>query len=174
MVPRPILVLMKTTKHEIRTYRPASPMSQPEVNERLSPLSFFRALGFIGAENEHADLVRALRHGVSAGVLDNLATELGASQSQMCHLIGISPSTLRRRRHDGRLIPTESDRAYRLAAVLCTAFELFEGNKQAARRWLQQPAKALGGNTPLDYLDTEAGADAVRDLMGRVEHSIFA
>jgi len=73
-----------------------------------------------------------------------------------------------------RLSPEESDRAYRLAVILAAAVELFEGDEKAARRWLNTPAKALGGATPVSYLDTEAGADAVRDLIGRLEHGIIS
>ena len=49
---------------------------------------------------------------------------------------------------------------------------LFEGDSEAARRWLNEPAKALGGNTPLQHLDTEAGAGEVQDLIGRLQQGV--
>ncbi len=43
-----------------------------------------------------------------------------------------------------------------------------------ARQWLEQSAKALGGRTPMEYLETEAGANEVEDLIGRLEHGVIA
>lgn len=40
--------------------------------------------------------------------------------------------------------------------------------------WLNQSAKALGGASPMSCLDTKAGVDAVRDLIGRLEHGLSA
>ncbi len=34
-------------------------------------------------------------------------------------------------------------------------------SKEAAREWLRSPARALGGESPLDYIDTEVGAREV-------------
>ncbi len=72
-----------------------------------------------------------------------------------------------------RLNPDESDRIYRITTIVDAADQLFEGDHEAALRWLKEPAKALGGVAPLDYLDTEVGADAVRDLIGRLEHGVI-
>ncbi|MGH8615251.1 MAG: antitoxin Xre/MbcA/ParS toxin-binding domain-containing protein [Gammaproteobacteria bacterium] len=69
--------------------------------------------------------------------------------------------------------PEESDRVYRIAAAYRSALQLFEGEAESARRWLNEPAKALGGNSPLQHLDTEAGAAEVRDLIGRLEHGVY-
>ena len=53
------------------------------------------------------------------------------------------------------------------------ALNLFAGDQAAADRWLKTPAKALGGRTPLEVLALEGGADAVRDLIGRLEHGVI-
>ena len=49
---------------------------------------------------------------------------------------------------------------------------LFEGDSEAARKWLNEPAKALGGNTPLQHFDTESGAEEVRVLIARLEQGV--
>ena len=43
-----------------------------------------------------------------------------------------------------------------------------------AATWLRRPSRALGGAAPLALLDSEAGAKAVDDLLGRIEHGISA
>ncbi|MBW1797126.1 MAG: DUF2384 domain-containing protein, partial [Deltaproteobacteria bacterium] len=37
-----------------------------------------------------------------------------------------------------------------------------------------EPARALGGKTPLEYADTEPGAQEVDELLGRIEHGVFS
>jgi len=51
--------------------------------------------------------------------------------------------------------------------------QLFEGDAESARRWLSEPAKALGGDSPLQHLTTEAGVAQVLDLIGRLEYGVY-
>jgi putative toxin-antitoxin system antitoxin component (TIGR02293 family) len=138
----------------------------------FDPTVVYRRLGLIG--DDETRLVDVLRAGVPAAVFGRLAEEIGTSQAMLGRLIGLPPSTLARRRQAKRLSPEESDRLYRVASVYQSALQLFEGDREAARRWLNEPAKALGSSTPLAYLDTEAGAEAVHDLVLRLEHGVVA
>ena len=67
----------------------------------------------------------------------------------------------------------ESSKLLRLARVLGRANEVFE-DPAAALNWLRSPNSALGGPTPLSLLDTDIGAESVRDTLGRIEHGVFA
>jgi len=58
--------------------------------------------------------------------------------------------------------------------VMNEALRLFEGDREAALLWLNRPAKALGEVTPMSCLDTKAGADAVRELIGRLEYGVIS
>ena len=82
--------------------------------------------------------------------------------------------TLARRKSKGKLSPDESERLLRLSRVFELAVDLFEGDNAAALRWLTSPRKALEGNTPLAYARTEVGAREVENLIGRMEHGVFA
>lgn len=57
--------------------------------------------------------------------------------------------------------------------VYHSVVQLFEGDVEAAQSWLNEPAKALCGNTPLQHLITVEGADEVRDLIGRLEQGVI-
>ncbi len=115
-----------------------------------------------------------IRRGLPVKVLDLLTEELGVSQQTLLKVVALPSATLaRRRRPPGRLSPQESDRVYRVAAAYRAALQLFEGDAETARRWMSEPAKALGGNTPIQHLDTEAGAGEVQDLIGRLEHGVI-
>jgi putative toxin-antitoxin system antitoxin component (TIGR02293 family) len=56
--------------------------------------------------------------------------------------------------------------------VFASALSLFEGDADAARRWLTTAQPALGGDKPLEYAATEVGAREVEDLIGRLEYGI--
>lgn len=66
-----------------------------------------------------------------------------------------------------------SDRLRRVTYIYRAAIQLFEGDRRMARRWLRRPSRALGGDTPLEYLRTDAGAEEVLDLIGRLEHGVM-
>ncbi len=114
----------------------------------------------------------AIRQGFPVTAVDRLAKELEIPLQRLLRIIALPSATLARRRAKKRLSPQESDRLYRVVAAWAAALRLFEGDAAAARRWLNEPAWALGGRTPLENLDTEAGADEVRDLIGRLEHGV--
>ena len=81
--------------------------------------------------------------------------------------------TLEHRQKMGRLTPEQSDRLARLLRLSARAQEVF-GRADAAETWLRRPTGALDGKTPLALLDSDAGAKAVDDLLGRIEHGIAA
>jgi putative toxin-antitoxin system antitoxin component (TIGR02293 family) len=112
--------------------------------------------------------------GLSPGLVPALAEHLAVSQTHLQGVIKLPQATFSRRKRQGRLTSEEGDRLMRVAEVLQLAVDLFEGDEVAARQWLSAPAIALGGEAPLDVLDTEVGAGMVRDLVGRLEHGVVA
>ena len=89
-------------------------------------------------------------------------------------LIDVPRRTLTRRKRDGRFLPSESDRLLRAARIFGQALALFEGDRDAAKDWLDTAQRALGGVSPLDLARTEAGAREVERLIGRLEHGVFS
>ena len=80
---------------------------------------------------------------------------------------------MERRKVSGRLLPEESERVYRLAKVVALA-ESVLGAREKARHWLNTPNRALGNVTPLSLLETEAGADEVTNVLGRIEFGVYS
>jgi putative toxin-antitoxin system antitoxin component (TIGR02293 family) len=90
------------------------------------------------------------------------------------HALVVPKRTLARRLSDGEpLTVEETDKAVRLARVDRLAANVF-GDAAKAHRWLRKPKKALGGETPLAYLATEAGARVVEEMLHRIDHGILA
>lgn len=47
------------------------------------------------------------------------------------------------------------------------------GNADKAHRWLMKPNMSLGGNVPLMLLDSDSGASAVEQVLGRIEYGVY-
>ena len=119
--------------------------------------------------------VARIKAGLPIKEFDTLRALLGLTVADLAGKVGISLATLsRRRRHHTALDPAHSDRILRLARLYRLAVDLYDGNQAAARTWLTRPARALDGQTPLDFADTEAGAREVEQLIGRLEHGVYA
>ena len=67
----------------------------------------------------------------------------------------------------------ESDRAVRLARVDTHAVEML-GEASTAAGWLNTPNRALGGEKPLDLLDTDVGARMVENVLGRIAYGVYS
>lgn len=88
-------------------------------------------------------------------------------------LLGISESTqFRYEKHNPILKPAIADRFERFQRITQQALALFE-DEEETQRWLSTPKVALGGETPLDSLITDAGAKKVEELLYRAEYGVF-
>jgi len=117
--------------------------------------------------------VRLVRAGLPFSRLKRFEKVSGLTREKIAHFAAIRKRTLLRRQHTGRLQPDESDRLLRAARIFELAVELFEGDKAAARQWLQSPQLGLGGEVPLEFASTEVGAREVENLIIRLEHGII-
>ena len=71
------------------------------------------------------------------------------------------------------LTKSQSDRAFRIAAVTLLANRVF-GDTAKAFVWLRRENTLLDGQTPISSLETEAGSRAVEDILIRIDHGIAA
>lgn len=122
---------------------------------------------------EPAALAQAVREGIPACRFDALKKLLGVSTEKLTDVVGISASTLSRRRKRGAFSKDESERVLRIARVALRAADVLEG-KENARKWLTEPARALGGEKPLEFADTEPGAREVERLLVRLDHGVYS
>ena len=67
----------------------------------------------------------------------------------------------------------ESDKAVRVARIAAMAEQVF-GEPERAWRWLRKPKRRFEGKTPLEMLASEAGARLVEEMIGQIDHGIFA
>ena len=125
------------------------------------------------ASEDPTGLVSAVRDGIPTERFASLRDLLGVSTGELASVVGITTSTLSRRRKRGVFDPDESERILRIAHLALRAVEVLNG-KENARSWLTQPARALGGEAPLHFADTEPGAREVERLLLRLEHGVYS
>lgn len=120
------------------------------------------------------DLAHLVRTGLPAGSVSALAGRLHLANSALSKKLGIPQRTLTRRLSNSSLLtPAESDRTVRMARVYATAVEMI-GDEEKAIEWLGTPNRALGGERPLDQLDTDTGARMVEDVLGRIAYGVYS
>ena len=127
----------------------------------------------IGIQTQNIEeMIVILKQGLPADAFDKLRDRLKVSDNLLSNIVQISKRTLNRRRQDGRLKTDESERVLRIARVYDKALEVFE-SEEAVEGWLKKPARGLGRKIPLEYSDTDLGAQEVVNLLGRIEHGVF-
>ena len=88
--------------------------------------------------------------------------------------LGMSGRTVQRQRASNKpLDPARSSRLWKFADVLAVATKVF-GAKEAAEEWLTTSAVGLNGERPIDLMTTPVGAEAVSDLLGRMEYGVYS
>jgi putative toxin-antitoxin system antitoxin component (TIGR02293 family) len=120
------------------------------------------------------ELAQLVRKGLPASSVTALAEKLDLASTALSKRLGIPQRTLTRRlSQHSRLTVAESDRTVRLARVYALAIEMI-GSDEKAVKWLCTPNRALGGERPLDQLDTDLGARAVEDVLGRIAYGVYS
>jgi putative toxin-antitoxin system antitoxin component (TIGR02293 family) len=120
------------------------------------------------------DLSQLVRKGLPAGAVTALAKKLHLANSVLSRKLGIPQRTLTRRLSQGSLLTSaESDRTVRMARLYAHAVEMIGGQDKAIA-WLVTPNRALGGERPLDQLDTDMGARIVEDILGRIAYGVYS
>ncbi|MBK0002729.1 DUF2384 domain-containing protein [Erwinia sp. S43] len=118
-------------------------------------------------------LVGEIDKGLEGEVANRIASWAHITQSELRRITGI-PSTTFSRNIKKRFSPDQSERLVRFIRVLDRAVDLFEGDKLAAQKWLNEPSRALGWKAPADLLASESGAWEVMRLITRLEHGVWS
>lgn len=116
------------------------------------------------------DLAREVQSGLPVAAVERLCMRIAPSDPSWRFRI-VPKATLARRQRAvrPRLSAEESDRLARVARVWSQAVELW-GADEAAQRFLTEPHPLLGGRVPGELVtETEIGARAVEDLLGRLQ-----
>jgi len=142
-----------------------------KVTARSARHDYTKLLG-VKVKNS-VDLVKHVEAGLSFSVVEALQDQMKLPAKEMAKLLDIKFRTFVRRKEAGRLQSAESDRVLRASRLFARSKDLFDGDEQAARKWLMTPNRALGGAAPLEIAKTEVGAREVEKIIGRLEQGVF-
>ena len=123
--------------------------------------------GFAEARLPNAPALRATPQSLAA------LGKHGYSQDEIHSLVVPKRTLARRTANKEPLSIEETDKALRLERVASLAARVF-GNPDKANRWMRKPKHQLGGETPLAFLSSEAGARTVEEMLVRIEYGMFA
>lgn len=125
-----------------------------------------------GLAEAQAQLHPPMRDGMSTDAVDRIVESGQLSFAELDRLV-LPRKTLAHRRILGALTLEQSDRVRRLLRMIEEAEYTFD-DAAKAHAWLRRPNKLLGGDAPLDRLDTDLGTRQIETLLGRIAQGIAA
>jgi len=138
------------------------------------PGRFHPAVVLLGLRlSDPAEIIKRVEEGFSFHTLERFQKVTRIPTDDLAEVVAIKLRTLHRRKKDGRLDPEESDRLLRVSRVFAKTLDLFEGDAEAAKQWFYTPARALGGQRPLDFARTDLGTREVEALIDRLEQGVL-
>lgn len=120
------------------------------------------------------EIIRRQRKGIPCKAVSMMAHKLDMSVAAFISELSL-PKGMRKsvHGHGGNLSAVAAERVIRVARIQRRATEVLE-NESDARAWLKLANRALGGRTPLSFLDTGSGSDLVTEELMRIEQGIVA
>lgn len=140
----------------------AKPIKLPPSNAN----QFERLVHADAAERQRA--IEAIRQGLPASILKDAASYFNLPGLRI-RLIARVPDTTAHTlvKRGDNIDSAASERVWRMADVTRMAQQVFE-DETAAKQWMSTPNHAFNRSAPLDYLDTEPGAMAVRQVLNAI------
>ena len=120
------------------------------------------------------EVIQQVRSGVQRSKADVVASKIGLTDKELAPILNLSERTLHRLRPDALLDNNSSERLLLLEQLLSHGLDVFDGRVDVLSRWLRNPLSELHQQSPLTLLDTTTGFGMVHNVLGRIEHGIFA
>ncbi len=120
----------------------------------------------------HLDL-ESVEAGVPVATMTKFLSASGVELKEVYEIV-IPARTLKHRRSRRQpLSSDESDKLARLVRIFDHAVSVF-GDAERARQWLSVPKKRFEQRTPLQMLRTDLGGRMVEEMLGQIDHGMFA
>jgi putative toxin-antitoxin system antitoxin component (TIGR02293 family) len=114
-----------------------------------------------------------IESGVPTTTLSTFAESSGLPIKDLYDVVIPARTLKHRRARREPLSRDESDKLARLVRIFDHAVRVFSETDRA-RAWFEQPKKRFANRTPLEMLQTEAGGRLVDEMLGQIEHGMFA
>ena len=127
--------------------------------------------------------IEVIKRGVAATAVDGIASAMGSPQETVIRNLGISKSTLARKRQQRAPLEKEqSELVVGLAKLIGQVAALVEEQGDSTgfdaakwfHRWAEEPVPALGGRKPEELLDTKEGQQVVANLLETIRAGAYS
>lgn len=126
----------------------------------------------VAARSAVSRRIAEVRAGLPLSEIDEVAETLGVDRAQLAALLDTSLRTLQRKTEsDARLGAAASDRLARIQRIHELATHVL-GAGDKASRWLTSASRGLGGEVPLEMLDTDIGTQRVQQELREIEYGM--
>jgi len=116
---------------------------------------------------------RAVEHGLPVKALRDLIADPAITLADLVRAIAPRRTLERRLKEGGRLNARESDRLSAFVTTLESVTAMF-GSRQEAMDWLRHPKRQFDGDSPINMMATNAGAQAIDELLMRAKFGMLA
>ena len=147
----------------MKTFSLSSTPARPQRLWQVAGLNNADGVALLGQINE----------GLDGKVANRITDWARITQNDLRKMSGI-PSTTFSRSVKARFNQEQSERLVRIIRVIDRAVDLFEGDREAAQKWLNEPNRALSWKVPADLMASETGAYEVIKLITRLEHGVYS
>jgi len=136
------------------------------ISQTSEENSFVNLVKQVGKRRLHA--IDAIRAGFPAALLRDAGTYFGIPATQIRSIVRVPNTTANNWiRQKANMDIVASERMWRMADITAMALEVFD-SEEDARGWLNTPNSSFDQHAPLEYLDTEPGAAAVRQVLNAI------
>ena len=130
-----------------------------------------------------ADRIRIIKDGVPARKAKRMIADLHFDQGVFLGALNLKTATVNRKAaRDESLSPDESERVIGIARLVGQIEAMLEESGEPdhfdARKWLshwlREPLPSLGGQRPVDLIDTMEGQSLVAQALGQMQSGAYA
>ena len=119
---------------------------------------------------DQKSLIETLRLGFPKEQVQWICDTFGLSKKLIFDSLALPTRTFYRRTAPSSV---ESEKLYRLTAVLCLAEDVL-GDLREATKWIQARNTSLGGDPPISLLDTGIGFAEVMKVLERIDYGVYS
>lgn len=118
------------------------------------------------------DLSHLAEEGLPKQALVILMQKINLDERRLFSYLDVTRRTIDNYKPHERLRLYISDRLIHLAELYVKGKEIFD-NFQNFNEWLNRPSVDLGGERPIERIQTRKGIDELLHVLGRIEHGIL-
>lgn len=127
--------------------------------------------------------IQAIKKGIPAAYVVRVANDLHVTQEQLTRSLGLPFSTISRKVRSGQNLTTDqAERLVGLSRLVGQVQTMVEQSGDPAGfdaaewvgKWIARPNPALGGQRPVEFMDTAEGQDIVGGLLAKMSSGAAA